>query len=183
MVGGCLWCLFTRILNIESLTLLLGCFAGIIKRVLHESTGRSGQVPGSLPGTVGKNCGDIQFNAQAAWILLRTPLKPRFWSTFVSKSHTVSRFSSFPMLVRIDAQAAAIRAALLQNAKQSNDFYNFLNLDIPDCNIKRHMSRSMHRLQGLSSQASHSFTLCKEYAPIGPYGYMCTYRYRSLYIS
>ena len=84
------------------------------------------------------------------------------------------------MLSRIHAQAAAIRAALLQNAKQSNDFYNFLNPDIPDCNIKRHMSRSMHRLQGLSSQASHSFTLCKEYAhksPILDIGYRDRYRY------
>ena len=66
-------------------------------------------------------------HAQAAWIMLRTPLKPRFWSTFVSKSQTVQRFSSFPMLMRIAAQAAAIRGALLQNAKQSNDFSHFLN--------------------------------------------------------
>ena len=67
------------------------------------------------------------FHAQAAWIMLRTPLKPRFWSTFVRNSQTVQRFSSVPMLMRIAAQAAAIRAALLQNAKQSNDFSHFLN--------------------------------------------------------
>ena len=133
---------------------------------------------GRCRGPAGANCSQHAFHAQAAWILLRTPLKPRKSTTFASNSQTVRRFSSVPMLMRIDAQAAAIRAALLQNVKQSNDFYNFLNPDIPDCNINMHMSRSMHRLQGLSSQASHSFTLCKEYAPIGPYGYMCTYRYR-----
>ena len=82
---------------------------------------------GRCRGPAGANCPQHAFHAQAAWILLRTPLKPRFWSTFALNSQTVQRFSSVPMLMRIAAQAAAIRAALLQNAKQSNDFSHFLN--------------------------------------------------------
>ena len=114
----------------------------------------------------GERVPGIPFHAQAAWILLLTPLKPGFWSTFVWNSQTVSRFSSFPMLMRIAAQAAAIRAALLQNAKQSNDFYRFLNPEIPNCNIKMPMSQSMHPVQGFCSDGSDSFTLCNDCAPL-----------------
>ena len=93
-------------------------FLIVFKRVLHESTGSLGQVPGTSRGGARPS----KATAQAAWILLRTPLKPRKSTTFGNNSQTVQRFSSVPMLSRIDAQAAAIRAALLQNAKQSNDF-------------------------------------------------------------
>ena len=83
-----------------------------------------------MPVRIRGGSGEAAATAQAAWILLLTLLKPSFWSTFAWKTQTVQRFSSFPMLVRIDTQAAAIRAALLQNAKQSNDFSHFLNPEI-----------------------------------------------------
>ena len=83
---------------------------------------------GRCRGSAGESSAEPQFHAQAAWILLRTPLKPRFWSTLASKSQTVQRFSSIPRRVRIHAQAAAIRAALLQNARSD---YKFLIPETP----------------------------------------------------
>ena len=82
---------------------------------------------GRCRGVAGDSARTSEFHTQAAWIMLRTPLEPRFWSFFVWNSQTVQRFSSFPMLMRIAAQAAAIRGALLQNAKWSNDFFHVLN--------------------------------------------------------
>ena len=121
-------------------------------------------------------------NAQAAWILLRTPLKPRKWSSLSWILKTVQRFSSLPMLSRIHAQAAAIRAALLQNAKQSNDFSHFLNPEIQiatskcPCHKRCTLCRDSAPTALIHSPCAMIALRCK-------YGYICRYRYRCRYSS
>ena len=121
-----------------------------------------------------------EFHAQAAWILLLTLLKPRFWSTFVRNSQTVQRISSFPMLMRIAAQAAAIRAALLQIHNQSNDFSHFL---IPETLLapSKCPCHSRCTLRRDSVPTALIYSPCEMITLRFKHGYRCRYKYRYRY--
>ena len=88
------------------------------QREHREGWAGAGEPAGEVPNPIAQK----QFNRQAAGILLRTPLKPRKWSTLLRHSPTVHRISSIPRHLGIHRQAAAIPGPRLQNEKHSSDF-------------------------------------------------------------